>query len=414
MRHRDLRSRLSLRISATVYYLAGMSLIAQGAVAYAQEIAPFQIGDDAAQLTVSGTAYATASAAFQPSAPNLEKNNISGAVTISAELALHPQADQTVLLESSFFPYHDRFTADNYENDFVQKVYGSWISPLGQLDIGMADGAAYSLGLTGPVVDDEISPESHNTTFFPDVNGRHLIIDSYALNSSVETSFNYAKIVYYTPEWQGLRFGVSYAPSEGKWVIPFVDYGTRASGRQTNIWEIGGAYHTKIGPLQANFSGGAGFSHIDKAEKGPDQAGLTDWALGAEFLLPLSELDTIGFGGAYHESNAFAFCITDVRKDGKTDSAHASIKYDHGNWSLGAEYSDGTAKGGNPTQNIGVRAYAAALGYRINSNWMASLGWQEMRYNANENFYNGSNRIHMDAVFLHLHFDVVQPPQISP
>lgn len=374
---------------------------------------PLEIATGQASLSVSGTAYTTLSAAFQPGAAGLRKNNISGALTLETRLVLRPVQDQTLVLEGSFFAYHDRFTSDNYENDFVQKVYVSWISKIGQLDIGMADGAAYSLSLTGPVVDDEISPESHNTTFFPDTNGRHMIIDSYALNSSVEVSFNYAKVAYYTPQWHGFTFGASYAPGEGKWVIPYVDAGQRHSGRQSQIWETGGRYETHIGPMAVQFSAGAGFSHVVAADKDSDQQGLTDWSLGTEFSLPLGENDTIGFGGAYHVSNAFGFCIDDTRRNAKTDSAHASIRYDHGNWSVGTEYSNGTARGGAEDNHIGVRAYAGIIGYRLNSNWHLNLGWQQMRYNGNTLFYNGTTHIHMDAVFLHLHFDIA-PPELTP
>lgn len=395
-------------------YAAGLGLAALASSACAGEISPLQIGDGATVFTVGGSAYATAAAAFQPSARDLDADSVSAAALLTTRLVEQLGDGERVSVSGYFYLYHDRYSADNYDSDLVQKLYGTWVSSYGRLQIGMADGAAYALGLTGPVVDSEVSPESHNATFFPDPANHHVMVDHYAFNSTVETSFNYAKIVYYTPDWQGFHLGLSYAPSEGKWVIPFVDYGSRHSGRQSNIWEVGGAYQTMIGPVQANFSGGAGFSHVDKAEKEPGQAGLTDWALGAEFALPLGLQDTLGFGGAYHVSNAFGFCITDVRKNGQTDSAHASIKYDHGPWSLDAEYSDGTAKGGNPMQDIGVRAYASSLGYRVNSNWMLSLGWQEMRYKANEDFYNGSPRIHMDAIFLHLHFDVVQPVLSPP
>lgn len=395
-------------------FLAGsacvLALLSQSYAADTQpQTGPLEFGTPAVNLAVGGTAYTTLSAAFQPDADHLHKNNISGAITLDTRLTLRPSADQILLLEGSFFAYHDRFTADNYENDFVQKVYASWISKIGQFDVGMADGAAYSLSLTGPVVDDEISPESHNTTFFPDINGRHLIIDSYALNSSVEVSFNYAKIAYYTPEWHGLTLGASYAPGEGKWVIPFVDAGSSHSGRQSNIWEIGGAYKTNLGRMTAAISGGAGFSHAVEADKSSQQKGLTDWSAGVEFSLPLTANDTLGFGGAYHVSNAFGFCIDDTRKNGQTDSAHVSLRYNHESWSFGTEYSDGTAYGGAVNEHIGVRAYAAAVGYRLNSNWQASLGWQQMRYNANTLFYNGATRIHMDAVFLHLHFDQAKP-----
>lgn len=398
--------------SAALWAITSLMLLAQ--TAQAQEISPLQIGDGATRFTVGGSVYGTVATAFQPDAHDLGTKSISAAALLTTRLTQQLGDGEQLSLSGIFYPYHDRYSADNYGSDLVQKLYGSWTGAYGQLQIGMTDGAAYAMGLTGPVVDNEVSTETHNATFFPDPASHRVMVDHYAFNSTVETSFNYAKIAYYTPEWQGFSFGVSYAPGEGKWVIPFVDAGARHSGRQTNIWEVGGNYHTMIGPVQAAFSGGAGFSHASKADKDPHQAGLTDWALGAEFSLPVGEQDTIGVGGAYHVSNAFGFCIEDTRKDGKTDSAHASILYTHASWSFGAEYSDGTARSRMPLQNIGVRAYAASVGYRVNANWMVSLGWQQMRYHGSEDFYNGSDRIRMDALFLHLHFDVAQPALTSP
>ena len=57
---------------------------------------------------------------------------------------------------------------------------------------------------------------------------------------------------------------------------------------------------------------------------------------------------------------------------------------------------------------IGVKAYEVSLGYQINTNLQATVGWQELDYDQKGGgvFYNGAPQIDMNAAFLHLKFKV--------
>ena len=89
-------------------------------------------------------------AANQPSAPGLDKSGATGAASINARLQRDYDSGLSLSLKGTFEIYHDKLSGDNYGSDFVQKVYGSVQTGLGHIDVGMTDGAAYALSITGP------------------------------------------------------------------------------------------------------------------------------------------------------------------------------------------------------------------------------------------------------------------------
>lgn len=374
------------------------------------EITPLSLGSPALQLDVGGYAFASGFTADAPDSNNIDKTHVSGSATGEVALSHAFSERGNLSLNGSFYLYHDRYTADNYENDFTQLLYAGYQGDFGEVQLGMADGAAFSMAITGPVVNDETSPESHNSTFFPDPEGG-VLIDTYALNSAVEASFNFAKLVYYTPDLsalspalKGLRFGLSYAPSEGKDLLPFVSSGPKHTNRQKNITELAANYTFALGPMDIGMYAGGGAATRAKKDRTDTGAALRDVALGGEASLPLTDQAVLSFGGAYHYSNADAFCIDDVRDDQHSHSIHASAKLDYRGWSFGGEYSDGHARGATAR---GVRGHALAIGHQLNRNWSATIGWQQLHYRRSDGtFYNGENRIRVDALFLHLRLDI--------
>jgi hypothetical protein len=355
-------------------------------------------------LTIGGQALGTVFTADQPAAPGIDKTSASGAATLTASVQRDYDSGLTLALKSAFEIYHDRLSGDNYGDDFVQKVYAVAQTGLGRVEIGMTDGAVYALAVTGPVVDDQTTLDNANATFFRDPSTGRAFVKTFALSSAAESSFNYAKVSYYTPRLFGVQLAASYTPSEGKDVIPFLSGGPRVPNRQESFWEAAVSYSDTFGPVSLGVYGGVMFAHADGAAKTAGHEGLTEWSVGSEIDYSLNDDVKLAVGGGYRRSNAYAFEINDVLADGATSSAHLSATLSSGPWIVGGEVGDGTAEG---APKLGVHGVSTSVGYVFNANLQATIGWQQLRYDRDAGtFYNGAPRIRMDAAFLHLRLHV--------
>ncbi len=355
-------------------------------------------------LTVGGRAQGTVLSADQPAAVGIDRTAASGAATLTTSLQRDYDSGLTLALKGAFEIYRDRLSGDNYGDDFVQKVYAVAQTGLGRIEIGMTDGAAYALAVTGPVVDDETTLDNATATFFRDPSTGKAFVNIFALNSTLASSLNYAKISYYTPRLFGVQLAASFTPSEGKDVIPFLSSGPRVPNRQESIWEAAVSYSGYFGPVSLGVYSGVTFAHADGATKTAGHEGLTEWGLGSEIDYNLNDSVKLAVGGGYRRSNAYAFDINDVLADGATSSAHLSATVSTGPWIVGIEKGDGTAEG---APKLGVRGVSASVGYVFNANLQATMGWQQLRYSRDSGtFYNGAPRIRMDAAFLHLKLHV--------
>lgn len=370
------------------------------------DVSPYEVTlFDNYQLKLRGQAYGSLYVTEQPDAPGLDLSGATGAAVLSASVERDYDSGLVLALKSSFQLYHDDLSIDNYGGDFVEKIYGSVQTGLGRVEIGNADGAAYVLATTGPVVEDVISIDNTNASFFRDPSTGTAFINVFALNSTSEASLNYAKVSYYTPRLFGVQLAASYTPSEGKDVLPFLTNGPQLPDRQKSIWEVGASYSDYLGPVSVSFSGGWSVAHDDT--KTPGHAGLTDWSLGTQFEFPLGEETKLAIGGAYRRSNAYAFNINSVFDSGETTSTHLSATITQGSWIFGAELGSGDADGRLGAPSLGAQGASATIGYVLNSNMQLNVGWEHFLYTRNAGtFYNGLPRIHLDAVFLHLKFQV--------
>jgi hypothetical protein len=369
-------------------------------------VSPYQteVGDSL-QLKITGAADGSAYTASQPDWPGLDEDGVTGAAWLGVGLERDYDSGLTLALKGTLEVYHDRLSGDNYGSDFVQKVYGQMQTGLGRVEIGNTDGAAYVLAVTGPVVQGYTSIDNPNVTFFRDPSTGQAFANAFALNSATEASLNYAKISYYTPRLYGIQLGMSFTPSEGKDVLPFLNNGPQVADRQTDIWELAASYSDYFGPVTVNFSGGWSVGHDDI--KTPGHAGLTDWSLGTEIDYAIDEDWKLAIGGAWRQSNAYAFGLNDVRAWGQTVSKHLSATISRGSWILGAEIGEGQADGGLGDPTLALHAASATLGYVVNSNLQINLGWEQFVYRRDTGaFYNGARRIGMDAGFLNFEFKV--------
>jgi len=365
-------------------------------------INPLSANFSGLSVTLGGQASAAGFSADQPSATGLDQSGASGAATATLNVERDYDSGLSLSLKSAFEVYHDRLSGDNYGSDLVQKVYGVAQTGLGRVEVGMTDGAAYALAVTGPVVDDATTLDNPNVTFFRDPTSGQAFINIFSLNSAVESSLNYAKISYYSPRLFGIQLGASFTPSEGKDVVPFLNSGPHVADRQENIWEGALSYSDSFGPYSLGFYGGLSVGHDGAKTLG--HAGLTDWGLGTEIDYNINDDVKLALGGAYRHANSDAFDINAALAQGQTNSAHLSTTLSVGPWIAGVEYGDGTAEG---SPKLGVRGYEASVGYVVNANLQATVGWQRLDYSRDAGtFYNGAPAIRMDAAFLHLKLHV--------
>ena len=348
--------------------------------------------------SIGGQVNGTVFDANQPG--TFDKFGGSGAATLNTSVQRDYDSGLSLAVKASFELYHDRLSGDNYGSDFVQKVYGTAQTGLGRIDVGMADGAAYALAITGPTVNPEVTVDNPNATFFRDPSTGGAFINVFALNSAVESSLNYAKISYYSPRLFGLQLAASFTPSEGKDVIPFLSNGPNVPNRQKSMWEAAFNYSDNFGPITLGVYGGLIVGHGDHKTLG--HAGLTDWGVGSEADWDIDDDTKLAIGGAYREANTYTFDINNAFAAGATRSLHLSTVLTRGSWSLGAEFGNGSADGMLGAPTLGVHAYLIDAAYAVNGNLQISGGWQKLNYaRQSGTFYNGFAHIEMDAVFLH-------------
>jgi hypothetical protein len=361
-------------------------------------VEPLLTGFGAADLTLGGTADGALFATDQDSRTAAGRLRLNPAIVRSYDTGM------VISLEASILAAHDALSLDRYGNDVFEKVYGKVQFGLGRFEIGQTDGAAYTLAVAGPKIDSAVSVDDPQMTFFRDRATGRASASIFALRSETGSSSNFAKLSYYTPKVFGFQLGLSYTPSEGKNVLPFLDAGPDVANRQNRMWEMAAAYETQLGDATAKISGGMTMGHNEW--RTPGHEGLTDWSFGAQVDYPLDDEWKISAGGAYRRSNAYAFDVNDVQALRNTGALHLSAAVTWTAWSAGFEYSDGTARAIDaPT--LDTRGMQAALSYAINSNLQLTGGWQRFVYERDMGlFYNGRQRIDMNAGFAHLRFKV--------
>jgi hypothetical protein len=356
------------------------------------------IGD--LNYSIGGQAYGSAYVANQPSAAGLDKTGVTGAASLNARLERDYDSGLSLSLKGTFEIYHDQLSGDNYGSDLVQKLYGSVQTGLGRVDVGMADGAAYALSITGPTVNPEVTIDNSNATFFRDPSTRRAFTNVFELNSAVESSLNYAKISYFTPRLFGLQIAGSFTPSEGKDVIPFLNTGPHALNRQTDMWEAAINYSNSFGALTVGAYAGLIVGHNDAKTFG--HKGLTDWAFGSEVDWNVNDDVKWSFGGGFRQADTYAFDINNAFASGRTQSLHLSTTITYDSWSAGFEYGNGRSDGFLGAPTLGTHALLIDAAYAVNTNLQLTAGWEQMNYSRSSGvFYNGAPTIGMNAVFLH-------------
>lgn len=373
-------------------------LAAAPTAAVAQTLAPLTLPVGESELTLGGAARGALFSADQPGSAA----NIGGVAKLTARLARTDDTGLTLSL-SSTLAVHDRLSFGRYDGDLLEKLYGEARTGLGTVRVGLADGASAALAVAGPVADTAVSLNDPSVTFFRDGNG-NAIANIFTLRTPGGPSLNYAKIVYESPDLTGvfgLRLALSFAPGEGKNVLPFLAAGPQVPGRQADMWEGALRYSEDFGPLTLSGYGGIGVGRGE--HKLPGQEGVSDYAAGLRGDYAVTDDLTVSLGGAWHSSNAYAFNINQTYAGGTTRIAHVSGGVTYDGWSASLEYGSGVAGRVGGNARLGLNGMEAQLARTISDSVLASVGWQHLSYGRDSgSFFDGSRRLSLDAVFLHL------------
>lgn len=360
-------------------------------------LAPYQTDLGNAQFSVGGTA---GGAVFD--------SNLKGQPAASGALKAMPRLyrdyDSGLVLElDATLLASDPLSRGRYGGNVLEKLYGEARTGLGRVQIGLTDGGAYDVAVTGPKVDAAVSLDDPQTTFFRDPTTGRAVTDSFALRTEVGASSNYAKFAYVSPALFGVQLALSFTPSQSRAVIPFLHRGPQVPDRQSGMWEAGLKYSDNFGPV--TLTGYGGVTEGQGEHKLGDQEGVSDLGAGVRADYAASDDLTLSLGGSYRQSNAYTFDITESRQGGTTHASFVSASATYDQWIAGVEYGNGHADGVAP--ELGLNGYQASLGYVPNRNWQITGGWQRLDYSRSAGmFFNTASNLKMDAGFLHLNLHV--------
>jgi hypothetical protein len=300
-----------------------------------------------------------------------------------------------------FLLYHDSLSGDQYGNDFVEKAFVFVQTGFGRVDVGEQDGAGFTMGLVGPVTNQEVTLENRNISLFHDPIVGENFARFFESVAAVQSTANFAKIDYITPRLFGIQIGASFTPETVRSPLPFTGNPGNGPGAQQNIWEVAASYTGYVSNIALGLS--AGFAHGSLRNASPGADGLYDWALGAQAATMMGNLK-LSIGGAYRQSNAYLLQVDSALAHGGTHATHLSGTAEWNKWIAGVEYSLAEVTG---PVDYDIRGYQVSGGYRVNDNLQITAGWQWYDYRRNlGTFYNGLGTIDMNAGFLALSYEL--------
>jgi hypothetical protein len=301
-----------------------------------------------------------------------------------------------------FLLYHNDLSSDKYGNDTVERLYLFVQTGFGRAEIGEQDGAAYMLGLVGPLPDEQVSLEKNrNISLFRNpVTGRDFGA-FFRQQTNVQSSSNYAKINYVSPRLFGIQVGASFTPEVVRSPLPYTGNPDNGPNRQTNLWEVAASYTGYLSSVAVGLS--AGFAHGSLENRTPGFNNLYDWALGAQLAYTISDVK-LSAGGAYRTTNAYLLDVNRSLAHNRTQAVHLSAMVERGSWLFGGEYSYADVNG---PVDYGIAGYQLTTGYRVSPDLHLSAGWQWYNYHRDiGSFYNGRPGIDMNAGFLSLAYEL--------
>ena len=379
--------------------VTGLALFCVPPLAARAEIATpvLPVGD--AELYVQGSAEGTRFSARQPGGDVFA----SGIARISPSLRRMYDSGFSWSLNGTLAAA-DPLSRGRYDGDVLEKAYAETRLLLTTIRVGMVDGAAANLRVTGPRAGQAL--DDAQTTFYRDPAGRP-VTGLFAPQTALVGSSNYAKIAVETPNLFGVTLGLSFTPSQGKNVLPWLAAGPQMNGRQTAIWEGALRYSDDFGPLTMSAYFGGAFGAAER--KLPGQQGLSEFGLGARGDYHVTGDWTVSLGASWRKSNAHAFENTRAYISSDTRQTDVSAGVSYGGWAVAVEYINGVAETVAGLPRLGLNGTQASLRYEIDPSVALSAGWQRLGYSRDAGaFFHGSPRLEMSAAFLRFTFTTTQ------
>jgi hypothetical protein len=384
--------------------LLGLALIPAGADAqesrsWADRLAldPIQWEFDNTQIRIGGFAGGALFAAAQEGGPGFPDGyeNTGATALATSNVRIQRTFDNGLVLgaRGDFLLYRDRLSTDAYDNDTVQRVYVFTQTGFGRLEIGQVDGAAYTLGLTGPLVDQQVTLENRNFSLFRDPTTGEDFGGFFRQITSVQASSNYAKLNYVSPRLLGIQVGASFTPQTVRTPLPFTGNPSDDPNQQRAIWELAASYTGYFSDVAVGLTGGLAHGRLMNRTEGHDD--LVDWAVGTQLAYSIDDTK-ITFGGAYRGSNAHLLDIEQVRDDSRSRMVQLSATVEKPMWLAGVEFSTpiSTAWTRIPSTDFSSRRIQDQLQYAAQRR-LAVLRLQP----CSGVFYNGQSEINMNAAF---------------
>ena len=376
---------------------------AQESRSFADRLAlePIQWEFDNTEIRVGGFAGGALFTASQEGGPNFVDGyeNSGASALLTGNLRMQKTFDTGLVLgaRGDVLIYRDRLSSDNYDNDTVQRLYMFVQTGFGRVEVGQVDGAAYTLGLTGPLVDQQVTLEGRNISLFRDPTTGENLGAFFRQITMVQSSSNYAKINYVSPRLFGIQIGAAFTPQAVRTPLPFTGNPSDAPNQQRAIWEIAASYTGYFSGWAVGVTGG--FAHGRLMNRTPGHDNLVDWAVGTQLAYNIDDAK-ISFGGAYRGTNAHLLDIEEVRDDSRSRMVQLSATFEKPTWLVGAEFSHADIDG---VDAYTINGFQVSAGYKVNANMQLSIGWQYQDYNRSAGlFYNGRSGINMNAAFLSL------------
>jgi outer membrane protein OmpU len=389
----------------TVFGLALMpsGVNAQEPRSFADRLAlePIQWEFDNTEIRVGGFAGGALFTASQEGGPNFVDGyeNSGASALLTGNIRMQKTFDTGLVLgaRGDVLIYRDRLSSDNYDDDTVQRLYMFVQTGFGRVEVGQVDGAAFTLGLTGPLVDQQVTLEGRNISLFRDPTTGEDLGAFFQQITMVQSSSNYAKINYVSPRLFGIQIGAAFTPQAVRTPLPFTGNPSDAPNQQRAIWEIAASYTGYFSGWAVGVTGG--FAHGRLMNRTPGHDNLVDWAVGTQLAYNIDDAK-ISFGGAYRGTNAHLLDIEEVRDDSRSRMVQLSATFEKPTWLVGAEFSHADIAG---VDAYTINGFQVAAGYKVNANMQLSIGWQYQDYNRSAGlFYNGRSGINMNGGFLSL------------
>jgi hypothetical protein len=397
-------NRRKLGGAVTVIALIPTSVSAQGwGDAFALDPPQWQFGNT--EIRLGGFAGGALFASSQEGGPGFpggyERNGASALATSNVRVQRTFDTGLVLGARADFLLYRDRLSADNYDSDTVQRLFLFVQTGFGRVEIGQMDGTAHTLGLTGPIVDQQVTLENRNISLFRDPTTGEDFGALFQQTTTVQNSSNYAKINYVSPRLFGVQIGASFTPQTVRTPLPFTGNPSDDANRQNQIWELAASYTGFFSSVAVGVTGGLAHGRLKNRTDEGD--GLLDWAVGTQIAYTMDDTK-ISFGGAYRGSNAYLLDIEQVRGDSRARLVQLSATLEKPVWLAGVEFTNGDIEG---PFGLTVTGFQVSAGYRINANMQVTVGWQHYDYSRNAGaFYNGLSEISMNAAFLSLGYSL--------